>query len=152
MWEFTHEETIDAPVEVVFGLMSDLLKYRNWNPFLITCSGRVEMGGVVSGKSVLGKSTTSYRHKIFEYVPNRSLCWHDFGLLSLFVYSRRSRYAETRDGKTHYKCHLIVTGPLSGLVNLMYGEGLRNGIVAEAGALKKEAMKISQKQINGKHT
>ena len=33
MWEFTHEETIDAPVEVVFGLMSDLPKYRIGIPF-----------------------------------------------------------------------------------------------------------------------
>jgi hypothetical protein len=145
MWEFTHEETIGAPVEVVFSLMTDLPKYKDWNPFLVTCSGQVEIGGVVSGKSVLGKATTSYRHKIFEYVPNRSLCWHDFGLLSLLVYSRRSRYTETRDGKTHYKCDLRISGPLSGLVNLMYGEGLRNGIVAEAGALKKEAIKASER-------
>jgi len=152
MWEFAHEETIEAPVEVVFDLMTDLPNYNNWNPFLATCFGQVEVGGVVSGKSVLGKATTSYRHKIFEYVPNRSLCWHDFGLLSLLLYSRRSRYVEPRDRKTHYKCHLRISGPLSGLVNLMYGEGLRNGIVAEAGALKKEAMMISRKQTNDRHT
>ncbi|MBN2099341.1 MAG: SRPBCC domain-containing protein [Dehalococcoidia bacterium] len=145
MWEFTHEQTIDAPVEVVFRLMTDLPSYRNWNPFLVTCSGPVEIGGVVSGKSVLGKARTSYRHKIFEYVPNSSLCWHDFGLLSLLVYSRRSRYVEAREGKTHYKCHLRVSRPLSGLVNLMYGEGLRNGIRAEAEALNREAIKALQK-------
>ena len=145
MWEFTHEETIEGPVEVVFKLMNDLPNYENWNPFLVACSGRVETGGVVHGKSVLGKAKTPYRHKIFEYVPNRSLCWHDFGLLSLFVYSRRSRYIETRNGKTHYKCHLRAPRPLSGLVNLMYGEGLPNGIVAEAVALNRDAIKALQK-------
>jgi len=143
---------LEAPVDVVFDLITDLPNYKNWNPFLVTCSGKVELGGVVSGKSVLGKATTSYRHKIFEYVPNRSLCWHDFGLLSLLVYSRRSRYVETRDGKTHYKCHLRISRPLSGLVNLMYGEGLRNGIVAEAAELKKEAMRISKGKSNDGHS
>ena len=145
MWQFEHEEIIDAPVEVVFKLISDLPNYPNWNPFLIIARGKVEMGGVISGKSVLGKRTTSFRHKIFEYIPNKSLCWHDFGFISKFVYSQRSRYTVNRDGKTYYKCHLRISGPLSGLVNIMFGDGLRNGIMAEAKATKKEAEKISQK-------
>ena len=144
MWEFTHEETIDASPETVYRLISDLPNYENWNPFLIIASGQVEMGGIVSGKSVLGRYTTSYRHKIFEYIPNRSLCWRDFGFPSLFVCGQRSRYVEPRDGKTHYRCHLRLSGPFSGLVNLIFGEGLRNGIVAEAKALKKEAENTSQ--------
>ena len=144
MWEFTHEETIDASPEIVFRLISDLRNYENWNPFLIIASGQVEIGGIVSGKSVLGRFTTSYRHKIFEYVPNRSLCWRDFGFPSLFVCGQRSRYLKTREGKTHYRCHLKLSGPFSGLVNLIFGEGLRNGIVAEANALKNEAENNSQ--------
>lgn len=139
MWEFTHQETIDASPETVFRLIADLPNYKNWNPFLIVASGQVEVGGIVSGKSVLGKFATSYRHKIFQYVPNRSLCWRDFGFPSLFVCGQRSRYLETRAGKTHYQCHLKLSGPFSGLVNLVFGEGLRTGIVAEARALRKEA-------------
>jgi uncharacterized membrane protein len=142
LWQFEHQEIIDAPVEVVFKLISDLPNYPNWNPFIIIARGKVEMGGVISGKSVLGKRTTSYRHKIFQYIPNRSLCWHDFGFISKFVYSKRSRYTEGRDGKTYYECQLRISGLLSGLVNIIYGEGLRNGIVAEAKALRKEAEKI----------
>jgi len=143
MWEFTHEDTIDASPETVFCLISDLPNYENWNPFLIIASGQVEIGGIVSGKSVLGRFTTSYRHKIFEYIPNRSLCWRDFGFPSLFVCGQRSRFVETRDGKTHYKCHLKLSGPFSGLVNLLFGNGLRDGIVAEANALKLEAEKAN---------
>jgi uncharacterized membrane protein len=145
LWQFEHQEIIDAPVEVVFKLISDLPNYPNWNPFIIIARGKVEMGGVISGKSVLGKRTTSYRHKIFQYIPNRSLCWHDFGFISKFVYSKRSRYTEGRDGKTYYECQLRISGLLSGLVNIIYGEGLRNGIVAEAKALRKEAEKILKK-------
>ncbi len=80
MWQFEHQEIIDAPVEVVFRLISDLPNYPNWNPFLIIARGKVEMGGVISGKSVLGKHTTSYRHKIFEYIPNRfvNCFWHPY--------------------------------------------------------------------------
>ena len=144
MWEFTHEEIIDAPVEQVFSLLIDLPSYQNWNPFLIEAKGQIETGGVVTGKSVLGKMTTSYRHKILELTPNKSLCWRDFGFPSLFVCGQRSRYVETQDGKTHFRCHLKLSGPFSGLVNLLFGEGLRKGIVAEADALKKEAIRKSK--------
>jgi uncharacterized membrane protein len=145
MWQFTHEEMIDAPVEVVFKIIADLPGYPNWNPFLKSANGKVEVGGVISGKSVVGKYTTSYRHKIFELIPNKSLCWQDFGFMALFVHSRRSRFTEAKDGKTYYKCHLSMTGPLVWLVNMMYGKGLRSGIIAEAKATKKEAEMISQK-------
>jgi uncharacterized protein YndB with AHSA1/START domain len=141
MWEFRFEVTIDAPVEIVFTLISDLPNYQNWNPFLVAASGTTGVGEVVSGKSVLGRVTTSYRHRIFEYIPNRSLCWRDFGLRARFVCGERSRYTEAVDGKTHFTCHLKISGPLSGLVRLLFGEGLRNGIVAEAKALKQESEK-----------
>lgn len=136
MWEFTHERTIDATPEQVFKLLVDLPGYRNWNPFLIEAAGAVEVGGVVTGKSVLGRFTTSFRHKIFEFVPNRRLCWRDFGMAALFVCGERSRYIEKRAGKTHYRCELKLSGPLAGLVNFMFGDGLRRGIVAEADAIE----------------
>ena len=73
MWEFKHEEIIDATAEEIFGIIIDLPNYQNWNPFIITAHGQVEIGGVVSGKSVLGKFTAGYRHKIYEYIPNKTV-------------------------------------------------------------------------------
>ena len=143
MWEFTHEEMIDASPELVFSVITDLDSYKEWNPFLVAAFGRVEVGAVVSGKSVLGNVTTSYRHKIYEYVSDRRLSWRDFGFASLFVCGDRSRHVEARDERAHYRCDLRVSGVLSGLVNLIFGQGLRNGVVAEAEALKREAARRS---------
>jgi len=141
MWDFTYEETINAPIERVFSLITNLDNYQNWNPFLIEGTGTVEMDGVVSGKSYLEIATTSYRHRIFEYVPNQVLGWRDFGLMAYLVCGERSRYTKRVDGKTHFKCYLKIRGPLSGLVNAVFGNGLRHGVIAEAQALKKEAEK-----------
>ncbi len=142
MWKFSHEEIIDAQPEVVFELISDLPNYQNWNPFVISASGPSELGGVISGKAVLGRFTSSYRHKIFEYVPNAALCWRDFGFLSLLFCGQRCRYLEARGDKTHFKCELEITGLLSGLVNLIFGNALRGGVVAEAKAIMSECEKI----------
>lgn len=136
MWEFTYERTINAPPEQVFKLLVDLPGYPEWNPFLIQVAGPVELGGVVTGKSVLGRSTASFRHKIFDFVPNRRLCWRDFGLMARLVCGERSRHLEERAGRTHYRCDLKISGPLAGLVNVMFGDGLRRGIAAEAEAIE----------------
>jgi len=135
MWEFTHIEIIEASCEDVFRLIADLPNYENWNPFLVTASGNVKVGGVVKGKSFLGNMTTSYRHRIFSFIPNESLCWRDFGFASLFVCGERSRFVKEENGKTIFSCHLKLTGPFSGLVNAFFGKGLRDGIVAEAKAI-----------------
>jgi len=50
MWEFTHEETIDAPVEQVFNLLTDLPSYQNWNPFLIKAKGYHDHHGKVASR------------------------------------------------------------------------------------------------------
>jgi hypothetical protein len=146
MWEFTHDEVIDAPPEVVFGVIADLPSYEQWNPFLVAASGRVEVGAVVSGKSVLGKIATSYRHRVYEYVPDRRLSWRDFGLSAFLVCGDRSRHVDPRDGATQYRCHLKLSGPLSGVIDLIFGSGLRNGVVVEARALKREAERRTQIQ------
>ena len=143
MWQFSHEEIIDAPVEAVFRLIVDLPDYQNWNPFLIEAAGDVAVGGVVFGKSALGRFTTSYRHEIFELIPNQRLCWRDFGFPALFVCGERSRFIEQRGDKTAYRCHLKIAGLLSGFVNFMFGDGLRNGIVAEAKAMNAKLSKPS---------
>ena len=142
MWEFEHEETIAAPVNHVYDLMCDIPNYHTWNPFLIKAEGEIKEGGIVKGKSVLGQFTTSFRHKIFEHKKNESLCWRDFGFASLFVCGQRSRYVTTIDGATQFRCHLIISGPFSGLVKALFGQGLRDGIIAEARALKDEAIKV----------
>ena len=139
MLEFTHEETIDAPVEVVFDLLSDLPNYEKWNPFVTAESGIAKLDEVIKGKSFLGNMTVAYRHVIYEYKPNESIRWKDFGLPAIAVCGDRSRYLKSVDGKTHYKCYLKVSGPFSFIANLIFGEKLKNGIVAEATALKELA-------------
>ena len=83
MLDFTYEDTIDAPSDVVFEIMADLPAYKDWNPFVTAEIGKAGLNEVVKGKSFLGKSTVSYRHRIYEFTPGKSICWKDFGLAAL---------------------------------------------------------------------
>lgn len=144
MWKFTYEETIEARPEKVFDLIKDFSKSANWNPFVVSASGPAELGGVVRGKVKLGFVKLSFRHKIVEYIRNKSVCWRDFGLVArLFYCGQRCRYVEARGATVHYKCEMQVSGPLSGLARLILGRALRNGVIAETRALKYEAEKVT---------
>jgi hypothetical protein len=133
MWKYTYETTINAQADRVFDLISNFSHSAGWNPFVLTASGPAEMGGVITGTVKLGILKLPYRHRIFEYVQNQSVCWRDFGFLALIYCGQRSRYIEARE--------LQISGPLSGLVRLLLGRALCNGVVAETEALKKEVEK-----------
>ena len=143
MLDFVYEETIDAPAELVFGVIENLPAYVDWNPFITADSGSAGLHQVVKGKSFLGPFTVSYRHKIYEFTPGRSLCWKDFGLVALFACGDRARYVESTNGKTRYKCHLKVSGPLSFIAKMLFGKHLKHGIVEECKALKALAEKTA---------
>ena len=141
MLDFIHEEIIDAPSDVVFSLIADLPAYAEWNPFITAESGASALHEIVTGKSFLGPFTVRYRHKIYELTPGKSLCWKDFGLVALAACGDRSRMVEPHDGKTHYQCHLRVTGPFSIFAELIFGKHLKRGIIAECQAMKALAEK-----------
>ena len=149
MLDFTHQETIHAPPEAVFDLMADLQNYNEWNPFVTVESGTARMGEVVTGKARLRGREVPYRHKIYEFIPGKRLSWKDFGLLAWLVCGNRSRSVESVGGATLFTCHLVVTGPLSLVVKMLFGKSLCDGVVAEAKALKEMAFFPQRVKIIG---
>ncbi len=148
MWEYTYETTMDAPPEVVYGLIANLSDYQNWNPFIVQAEGTLGLGQVITGRASMGRFRLPYSHRIYEYIPGKSLCWRDFGPGAWFICGQRRRYVEVRGDKTHYTCHLQVTGLLAGLARLVVGIPLRNGIIAEAEAMKRQ---LESRDINPGH-
>jgi len=136
MWSYEYEMCIDAPINVVFGILQDLEHYSLWNPFLVEAEGQVEVDGIVRGKVALGALKMPFEHKIFAYEPNHCVCWRDFGVTAQLVRGQRSRFVADLAGKTHYRCVLQVAGPLSLMSKMVFGKALCEGIVAEARALK----------------
>lgn len=136
MWEFKYTETIEAPPETVYAYITNTGEYPQWNPFIVSAEGPIALDGVISGDSQLGRFKVGYRHKIYGLEPNRRLCWRDFGFSSLFACGDRCRELTPQGNATRYECKLRISGPLAWLVDRLFGKGLRDGIVAEARAIK----------------
>ena len=75
MWKFTYHETINASPQRVFDLISDFPASVSWNPFVVAASGPAKLGGVIRGWVKMGWFKIPFRHKIYEYTPNKSVCW-----------------------------------------------------------------------------
>lgn len=138
-WSYTYECEFEQPAETLYAIMSDVSAYENWNPFLIKAAGDVCIEGVVKGRSKLGNTVTPFRHRVYQLTPNKSICWRDFGFMALFVCGFRERHLETKDGKTHYRCVVGMTGPFASITAKVFGPGLTSGVEAEARALEQQA-------------
>ncbi|HYB76122.1 MAG TPA: SRPBCC domain-containing protein [Nitrososphaerales archaeon] len=67
---------IDAPVERVWGVLTDFDKFHEWNPFIRTVSGRIEKNqklNVILHPS--GGRTTKMRPSVVKVEPNKELRW-----------------------------------------------------------------------------
>ena len=71
--EFTRD--IEASPEVVWSVITDFERYKEWNPFVIDCDAKLEPGAPISMRVRLGPREISQvetvssvvEHKLFEY-------------------------------------------------------------------------------------
>ncbi|TNE85707.1 MAG: SRPBCC domain-containing protein [Deltaproteobacteria bacterium] len=139
------EVDIDAPPEVVWGVMTDLLAYEAWNPWLVEAEGSMEEGRTVTAEVRLNGKTRTARHRVIEVVPHERFCWQDMGWFTLFARGQRCRtFTATESGGTHLRVELVVHGPASGTVEKQYGDSLSEGLAAETQALAARAVRLRQ--------
>ena len=145
MPRYTAEIQIDTPPGAVFGVMVDLARYAEWNPWLVSARGEVRTGAVVDVTARMGRREMQVAHEILEVEPDRALRWCDLGWFTRIAYGERARVLEEHAGGTRYRCELSVTGVGAALVGPLYGRALADGLAAETRALKARAESISGK-------
>lgn len=76
MREVRTQVTIDAPVERVFQILTDIERYHDWNPLIVLARGRVEPGEKLDISIRLpGKPDMPYVVQILRIVPDREFVW-----------------------------------------------------------------------------
>lgn len=139
------EVEIDAPPEVVWQVLTDLLAYPEWNPWLVEAEGTMAVGRNVRAEVVLGDDQRSANHRVFEVSEPTRLCWHDLGWFTMVAKGQRCRdLTPTPSGGTLYRVELVVNGAASGTVEKKFGASLSEGLAAETAALKRRAEKLAR--------
>lgn len=132
------EITIDAPPERVWHILTDLEAYADWNPFLVSSSGRVAVGErLVNRMQPVGARAQTFKPTVTEVEPGRTFEWLGrLGLPGLFDGRHRFDLQPTADGGTH----LVHRESFSGILVRPFRSSLDDGTL-RAFELMNQALK-----------
>jgi hypothetical protein len=66
---------IDATPQQVWAVLSDLPAYSQWNPFIVSSSGRLEKGATLRNVMRDSGGDTTFTPTVLEAAPGRELRW-----------------------------------------------------------------------------
>lgn len=76
MKELYTEVMIDAPAEHVFHILTDITRYHEWNPLIVSARGKVAPGEKLNIRiRPPGKSDQPYAVEVLRVVPAREFVW-----------------------------------------------------------------------------
>jgi len=136
-----HTLEVGAPAATVWSVITDLARYSEWNPFVVTCKSTLAVGDPIDMKvRVFPAFAQPQREQILEHVPGRLLAYglpmRPLGELA----SRRSHEVTAlAPDRTRYASHFELTGWLAPVVEALLGSRLRHGFTTMSAAIKTRA-------------
>ena len=139
-----HVLDIDAPPAVVWEVLTDLARYREWNPFVIGCRSTLVPGEPIDLLVKLRAKPQNQREWMIENVAGKRFAYRmkpfPLGALS----SRRSHeLEELRDGRTRYRSHMQLSGWLMPLVRALLGKDLERGFSEMSAAVRARSEQLA---------
>ena len=129
---------IDAPVDVVWSVLTDVASYPSWNPFTVDVKTTFELGTPVEMQVVL---FPWWKRKQVEYVsgfhPKHELSWAvTMGAPWLVTADRYQRLTDLGGGRTRYETADVFTGAGVPVVFALMGRAMKRGFEGVAAGLK----------------
>ncbi len=81
VWTNTRPYTLEASTEIhatpqrVWAILTDLAAYKQWNPFIISASGRIEAGDTLTCQMHDATGNTTFTPTVLVVDPDRELRW-----------------------------------------------------------------------------
>ena len=103
---------IDAPVGIVWDILTDLSSYPMWNPFIVQAEGELSVGStVVVMVATPGSRPVRFRPKILAFEPQRLLRWRERLLLpGVFDGTHSHELTALGAARTRYHQYEDITG------------------------------------------
>jgi hypothetical protein len=141
-----HALSIDAPSELVWAVISDLARYPEWNPFVVSCESTLVPGDPIAMRvRIFASFAQPQRERILEHERGRWLC---YGLapsrLGALASRRSHEVVPAGAARTRYVSHFELSGWLAPLVKWLLGARLRGGFGAMSSALKARAEALAR--------
>ncbi|MQY22147.1 SRPBCC domain-containing protein [Nocardia macrotermitis] len=144
---FVIEDTvrIDAPAEVVWQVLTDFPRYREWNPFCVSAESTLEPGAPITMRvRLLGSGERTQREWIRSVDPGTAFSYRMKPIPLGALHSLRSHTVTPVDA-THcrYDSHFELGGWLLPVVTGLMGAALRRGFGAMTAAVADRATQLA---------
>jgi hypothetical protein len=144
----SHEvvQSIGAPPELVYRVLSDVASYGEWNPWVANVEGApAQVGADLSMDVKMGKRKMRVGHRVLVAAPPARFGWCDLGWFTVLASGRRLRWIEPSEEGSRLVCQIRLFGPLAYLAWRLHGESIRTGMAAEASALATRAKMLRER-------
>lgn len=130
------EIIINASATKVWQVLTDFPGHSTWNPFILSISGKPQVGETLRVELKNGKGTSVFTPKVLTAEPNRSFEW--LGKLPLGTFSGQHFFhiEEISASKIKFIHGENFSGWLSGLLLSQIGEQTQQSFIAMNKALK----------------
>jgi hypothetical protein len=133
---------IEAPIEKVWAILSDIRRYPEWSPFVVDVGGEVKVGELVTLHVAMtpGRPPLLQKERVSKRDEGRELCWGMvMGHPILLKAERYQRLTALSATSTRYETCDDFEGLLVPVVFALYRAKIQAGFDATAAALKKRA-------------
>ena len=136
--ELRTEIRIAAPIEGVWETLTDLAAYPDWNPFIVSATGRAEVGERLTNRmQPPGGRAITIRPTVTEVEPGVTFEWlGHLGLPGIFDGRHRFELTATGDGGTLVSHSEQFDGVLVRFMRSSLNTATMAGLVAMNDALK----------------
>ncbi|MBX3271034.1 MAG: SRPBCC domain-containing protein [Sandaracinaceae bacterium] len=135
---YAAEAVIDAPVEAVWAVLTDLARYDAWNPFTPVAKSTLRPGEPIDMRVHMDayRVTISQRETVRAVEPNAKIVWGAEMMLGLVRAERTQTLEALGPTRTRYRTEDVIEGALSPLVHALMGGSVQRGFEGVARGLR----------------
>ena len=139
--EIKTEITIKARPQKVWGILTKFSEYPNWNSFIKSINGSVEVGNKITARiEAPGSKGMTFKPKILSFIDYKELSWLGHLLIpGLFDGKHKFELLDNGDGTTTFIQSELFNGLLVSMFKKQLNENTRNGFVEMNEKLKEIA-------------
>jgi hypothetical protein len=134
---------INAPLETVWEVITDLPRYGDWNPFVVQCESTLMVGAPINMQVKLLSKPQAQQEFIFRHEPKQFLSYGlDGGSLRAIVSDRWHEVKALGPDRTHYHSHFELSGWMMPLVRMLMRAKLEIGFRGMTDGIKTQSEKL----------
>ena len=141
---------IDAPVRVVWDVLTDVERYGEWNPFTPQVRTDFKIGSPAHLLVRMGRRKMRITESVSAFEQPRLIAWSKaFGTRWLLVSVREQHLEPAGETSCFYHNTDRLTGVLARLVYLLFGGYMRVGFTDVGEGLKRRSEALHGKTVSG---